>query len=67
LKQVPAEILNDVDINSTIAPLRPNYSFELLKTIYRIRSSGSKKVALQFPEGLLLLSLVALEYSARWV
>lgn len=56
LNQVPPEILNDADINAAIALLPLNYSFEIHKTIHRIRSLGAKKVALQFPEGLLLFA-----------
>jgi 2-(3-amino-3-carboxypropyl)histidine synthase len=39
-----------------MALLPANYSFEIPKTIHRIRSLGSKKVALQMPEGLLLFA-----------
>ena len=56
LNQVPPEILNDPSINAAIALLPPNYSFELHKTIHRIRTNGSTKVALQMPEGLLLFA-----------
>ncbi|GAM84390.1 hypothetical protein ANO11243_023840 [Dothideomycetidae sp. 11243] len=56
LNQVPPDILNDDDINKAIALLPPNYNFEIHKTIHRIRTSGAKTVALQFPEGLLLFS-----------
>ncbi|MCJ1243983.1 Diphthamide biosynthesis protein 1 [Trapelia coarctata] len=56
LNQVPAEILDDPGINAATALLPPNYSFEIHKTIHRIRTTGSKKVALQFPEGLLLFA-----------
>ncbi|KFZ13309.1 hypothetical protein V502_06688 [Pseudogymnoascus sp. VKM F-4520 (FW-2644)] len=56
LNQVPPEILNDPDINAAIALLPPNYSFEIHKTIHRIRTNGSTKVALQMPEGLLLFA-----------
>lgn len=56
LNQVPPEILNDPDIRAALTLLPPNYSFEIPKTIHRIRTSGSKKVALQFPEGLLLFA-----------
>ncbi|KAI9707905.1 MAG: Diphthamide biosynthesis protein 1 [Bogoriella megaspora] len=56
MNQVPPEILEDPDINEAIGLLPPNYSFEIHKTIHRIRSSGAKKVALQFPEGLLLFA-----------
>lgn len=53
MNQVPLEILNDPSINEAITLLPANYSFEIHKTIHRVRSSGSKKIALQFPEGLL--------------
>ncbi|KAL8753425.1 MAG: hypothetical protein Q9184_005425 [Pyrenodesmia sp. 2 TL-2023] len=56
LNQIPADITHDPDINNAIALLPSNYSFEIYKTIHRIRSAGSKKVALQFPEGLLLFA-----------
>ena len=56
LNQVPPDILNDQGINNAISLLPSNYSFEIHKTIHRIRSSGSKKIALQFPEGLLLFA-----------
>ncbi|EHK98434.1 putative Diphthamide biosynthesis protein 1 [Glarea lozoyensis 74030] len=54
--QVPPEILNDAELNAAIALLPPNYSFEIHKTVHRIRTNGSKKVALQMPEGLLLFA-----------
>ena len=53
---MPPDILNDPAINNAIALLPLNYSFEIHKTIHRIRSSGSKKVALQMPEGLLMFA-----------
>lgn len=56
LNQVPAEILNDENLKAAIALLPANYSFEIPKTIHRIRSLGAKKVALQMPEGLLLFA-----------
>lgn len=56
LNQIPQDILQDPEINDAIALLPPNYSFEIHKTIHRIRSTESKKIALQFPEGLLLFA-----------
>jgi 2-(3-amino-3-carboxypropyl)histidine synthase len=56
LNQVPADILEDPAINAAIGLLPANYSFEIPKTIHRIRSSNAKRVALQFPEGLLLFA-----------
>lgn len=56
LNQVPDDILHDKELNEAIALLPSNYSFEIHKTIHRIRSNGAKKVALQMPEGLLLFA-----------
>lgn len=53
---MPPEILNDPALHEAIALLPANYSFEIPKTIHRIRSSGSERVALQMPEGLLMFA-----------
>lgn len=53
---MPDDILHDPAINEAIALLPKNYNFEIHKTIHRIRSSGSKRVALQMPEGLLMFA-----------
>ncbi|KAI9873145.1 MAG: Diphthamide biosynthesis protein 1 [Pleopsidium flavum] len=66
LNQVPPEILNDPDIVAALSLLPPNYSFEIPKTIHRIRTSGSKKVALQFPEGLLLFATTISDILTRF-
>ncbi|KAF2089860.1 hypothetical protein K490DRAFT_36363 [Saccharata proteae CBS 121410] len=56
LNNIPADILEDPDINAAISLLPANYNFEIHKTIHRIRSQNHKSVALQFPEGLLLFA-----------
>ncbi|KIW88024.1 diphthamide biosynthesis protein 1 [Cladophialophora bantiana CBS 173.52] len=56
LNQVPSQILDDPDIHAAIALLPQNYSFEIPKTIHRIRTLEAKRVALQFPEGLLMFA-----------
>lgn len=56
INQVPPEILNDEEIKAAIALLPSNYSFEIPKTIHRIRTNSSKRVALQMPEGLLMFA-----------
>ncbi|VDM51841.1 unnamed protein product [Angiostrongylus costaricensis] len=43
-------LLRDMEI------LPSNYFFEIPKTIWKIRSTNSKQVALQFPEGLIMYS-----------
>ncbi|KAB5585960.1 putative diphthamide synthesis protein-domain-containing protein [Coniochaeta sp. 2T2.1] len=56
LNQVPPEILNDPELKAAMSLLPSNYSFEVPKTIHRIRTLGAKRVALQMPEGLLLFA-----------
>ncbi|EON99384.1 putative diphthamide biosynthesis protein 1 protein [Phaeoacremonium minimum UCRPA7] len=50
------EILNDPELKSAMSLLPGNYSFEIPKTIHRIRTLGAKRVALQMPEGLLMFA-----------
>jgi len=52
--QVPDEIMNNVELQNAIKQLPPNYNFEIHKTVWRIQKINAKKVALQFPEGLLM-------------
>ncbi|KAE8669934.1 protein ECHIDNA-like [Hibiscus syriacus] len=56
--QIPDSILNDDSLNAAISILPPNYNFEIHKCVWRVLSTGAKRVALQFPEGLLMYSLV---------
>ncbi|EIE19179.1 hypothetical protein COCSUDRAFT_19880 [Coccomyxa subellipsoidea C-169] len=58
LWQVPDEILHDEALNAAIGVLPANYSFEIHKTVWRIKQMGAKRVALQFPEGLLIYACV---------
>lgn len=55
---IPSELLNDKHLNAVISALLPsNYNFEMHKIIWRIRSTGSSRVGLQFPEGLFVFSI----------
>lgn len=56
LNRIPDDILNDQSLNDDILVLPKNYNFEIHKTIWRIRSLKSKRVALQMPEGLTMFS-----------
>ncbi|KAF5203122.1 2-(3-amino-3-carboxypropyl)histidine synthase subunit, partial [Thalictrum thalictroides] len=56
--QIPDSILNDPALNIAISLLPSNYNLEVHKCVWRIQTSGAKRVALQFPEGLLMYSLV---------
>lgn len=56
VNKIPSEILNDVLLNRACESLPQNYNFEVHKTIWRIRSLKSKRVALQLPEGLTMFA-----------
>lgn len=49
--KIPAQLLNDPELNEAIAALPANYNFEVHKTIWRIRETKALRVALQLPEG----------------
>lgn len=57
-QQVPDEVLQDPKLNAAIAALPANYNFEIHKTVWRLRQAAAKRVALQFPEGLLMYACV---------
>ena len=52
--QVPDSIMNDSQLSAAISVLPSNYSFEVQKTVWRLRQAKVRSLALQFPEGLLL-------------
>jgi 2-(3-amino-3-carboxypropyl)histidine synthase len=52
--QIPKEILEDPKLQKAVATLPANYNFEIYKTIWKIKFGGIKRVALQFPEGLMI-------------
>lgn len=54
--QIPDEILSNVELNAAICVLPSNYNFEIHKTVWRIKLANAKRVALQFPEGLLMFA-----------
>ncbi|KAL9620625.1 MAG: hypothetical protein Q9160_004879 [Pyrenula sp. 1 TL-2023] len=64
--QIPADLLNDPDLQDAISLLPSNYSFEIPKTIHRVRTSSAKNVALQFPEGLLLFATTISDIITRF-
>ncbi|KAI1091496.1 putative diphthamide synthesis protein-domain-containing protein [Rostrohypoxylon terebratum] len=66
LNQVPPELLSDPELKAAIALLPSNYSFELPKTIHRIRTSGARRVALQMPEGLLMFATTISDIVAQF-
>ncbi|CAK1590405.1 unnamed protein product [Parnassius mnemosyne] len=56
VNKIPEELLNDPLLNSACESLPQNYNFEIHKTIWRIRTLGAKRVALQLPEGLTMFA-----------
>ncbi|CAK4080493.1 unnamed protein product [Aphanomyces euteiches] len=64
--QIPDEIQNDPELTKAIEQLPWNYNFEIRKTIWKIKQAGAKRVALQFPEGLLLYSCVISDIIERF-
>lgn len=66
LNQVPPEILNDPNLKEAMNLLPTNYSFEIPKTIHRIRQADAKKVALQMPEGLLMFATTISDILAQF-
>eukprot|EP00300_Choanocystis_sp_HF-7_P003199 c12430_g1_i1.p1 GENE.c12430_g1_i1~~c12430_g1_i1.p1 ORF type:complete len:386 (+),score=82.90 c12430_g1_i1:30-1187(+) len=63
--QIPPEVLNDEKLNADIKVLPKNYNFEIHKTVWRIKQSEAKRVALQFPEGLLMYACVIADIIER--
>ena len=43
LNQIPDEILNDVKLKEAMNVLPKNYNFEIPKTIWKIKSTNSKR------------------------
>ena len=56
--QIPDSILQNEALQKAISILPSNYNFEIYKTVWRLRQAGCRRVALQFPEGLLMYSCV---------
>jgi len=57
--QIPAHILENENLRKAISRSLPsNYNFEIPKTIWRIEQAQARRVALQFPEGLLMFACV---------
>lgn len=57
VSKIPDEILNNSEIQAAVNVLPSNYNFEIHKTIWRIRQTNAKRVALQMPEGLLMFAI----------
>ncbi|KAJ8601730.1 hypothetical protein CTAYLR_006735 [Chrysophaeum taylorii] len=54
-RQIPPDIAENPELAAAIASALPtNYRFGVKKTLWRLRESGARRVALQLPEGLLI-------------
>lgn len=58
IHKIPKSILEDPELNEAIAALPKNYNFEIHKTIWKVRESKAKRVALQLPEGVFSVILI---------
>jgi len=64
---VPDEVLLNEELNAAMAILPSNYNFEMHKVIWRIVSDKTiQRVALQFPEGLLLYACIISDIVQRF-
>lgn len=57
VNKIPEEITKNELLNAACEILPKNYNYEIHKTIWRIKQLNSKLVALQMPEGKVLLLL----------
>lgn len=67
--QIPADILEDEQLNNAASLLPSNYNFEIHKTIWKIRTAAAKgpiTVALQMPEGLLMYACIISDIIKRF-
>ena len=64
--QIPKEILENADLNASISVLPSNYNFEIHKTVWRVKQTEAKRVALQFPEGLLMFACTIADIVERF-
>jgi 2-(3-amino-3-carboxypropyl)histidine synthase len=55
---MPEDIDTSPALNAALKQLPSNYNFEVKKTVWKIRVAEARRVALQFPEGLLMFSCI---------
>ena len=67
LSQLPDDLLHNAALDAAIAALPANYNFEVKKTLWKARAAGARRVALQFPEGLLLYATVIADILAAFL
>uniref|UniRef100_A0A803TVV4 2-(3-amino-3-carboxypropyl)histidine synthase subunit 1 n=1 Tax=Anolis carolinensis TaxID=28377 RepID=A0A803TVV4_ANOCA len=55
-----------ISSKAAVGSLPPNYNFEVPKTVWRLRQSQAKRVALQMPEGLLMFACTLADILERF-
>ncbi|ETO27629.1 dph2-like ovca [Reticulomyxa filosa] len=67
-QQIPDEILENKDLQNAMKALPSNYNFEIDKTIWRLKTAepSPKRIALQFPEGLLMYACIIADILERF-
>ena len=64
---MPRDLVENDELDEAIARTLPkNYNFEIKKTLWRIRRCAAKRVAIQFPEGLLLFACPIADLLSRF-
>jgi len=66
MKSIPERILNNQELKGAITVLPENYDFEIEKTLWQIEEHNATRVALQFPEGLLIFSMTIADIISRF-
>jgi 2-(3-amino-3-carboxypropyl)histidine synthase len=66
VKTIPEEILNNTELQEAVKMLPSNYNFEIFKSVWQIKKNNATKVALQFPEGLLMFALTIADIFERF-
>jgi len=56
--RIPDDIAKNADLEKAISTLPSNYTFEIRKTLWKMRQAKATIVALQFPEGLLMYACI---------
>ncbi|KAK9694105.1 Diphthamide biosynthesis protein 1 [Basidiobolus ranarum] len=64
--QIPDDILNDPLLAKAMEQLPSNYNFEIYKTVWGIKRANATKVALQFPEGIMLFACTIADILERF-
>jgi hypothetical protein len=65
--QIPPEIAENAQLKIAMQAIPSNYNFEVPKTLWRIQQAKAKRVALQFPEGLLMYACTLSDIISEYV